>query len=273
MNIYLTLLKSTLIDLHRAGRVEYTPIVSHHHRWKIQMLMWLDRQLRRKGFAICRKNETSYAARLEGRDWPASAESMIGAKRMDAIYNQVERILNKRIPGDFIETGVWRGGACMFIKGILKSTMSNRTLWLADSFRGLPKPDGRYHADSDSRFYNSKELAVSKEDVITSFKRLGLWDGNIKILEGWFKDTLPSAPIEKIALMRLDGDMYGSTMDALYALYPNLSIGGCCMVDDYGTVEECRIAVNNFRAWQGITEQIEWIDHTGIFWIKKTELK
>ncbi len=72
---------------------------------------------------------------------------------------------------------------------------------------------------------------------------------NVQFIKGWFKDTLPDAPINQIAVARLDGDLYASTMDALSNLYGKLSIGGYLIVDDYALVE-CRQAVDDFRNQQ-----------------------
>ncbi len=93
-------------------------------------------------------------------------------------------------------------------------------------------------------------------------------DEGVRFLKGWFKDTLPSAEAEAYAVLRLDGDMYESTMDALNALYPKLSPGGFLIVDDYGAVPACRQAVEDYRAVHGIDEPIIEIDWTGAYWRK-----
>jgi hypothetical protein len=86
-------------------------------------------------------------------------------------------------------------------------------------------------------------------------------------LKGWFSDTLPKAPIERLAILRLDGDMYGSTMDALNALYSKLSPGGYCIIDDFH-LDGCRKAVEDFRRDHSITAPIQEIDWAGRFWRK-----
>jgi O-methyltransferase len=85
-------------------------------------------------------------------------------------------------------------------------------------------------------------------------------------LPGWFSNTLPTAPISSIAVMRLDGDMYDSTMVALRSLYPNLSIGGYVIVDDYHAVRGCKQAVDDFRAELGITDELHQVARTGRYW-------
>ena len=110
------------------------------------------------------------------------------------------------------------------------------------------------------------ELAVSLEQVQANFARYGLLDEQVRFLPGWFRDTLPTAPIRRLALLRLDGDLYESTWIALESLYPKLSPGGFAIVDDYGAIPACRAAVDEFRAAERITESLIEIDWTGVYW-------
>jgi len=208
--------------------------------------------------------------RDDGRDWPQLAHTMIGRKRMENLRFCVEDVLANDVPGDFIETGVWRGGACIFMRGILAARgVTDRRVWVADSFAGLPPPNAaKYPADARGKLYDCPELAVPLETVKATFERYGLLDDNVRFLKGWFKDTLPSAPIERLAVARLDGDMYESTIDALTNLYPKLSPGGYLIVDDYGAVRACRRAVADYRAEYGIDDPIVAIDSSGVFWQK-----
>lgn len=206
--------------------------------------------------------------RTEGRDWPLDAETMIGLRRLDNLQYCVTDVLRRRVPGDLIETGVWRGGATIFMRAVLKVYGdTERIVWVADSFQGLPKPDpARYPVDAADRHWTQARLAVSLEEVKANFARYGLLDAQVRFLVGWFRDTLPNAPIDKLAVLRLDGDMYESTMDALRSLYPRLSIGGYVIIDDYGAVPACKAAVEDFRTEHGIGEKLERIDWTGVFW-------
>ena len=206
--------------------------------------------------------------RAHGLDWPVEAETMIGTVRLDHLHTCVVSVLEERISGDFVEAGVWRGGACILMRAILKVYGENcRRVWAADSFEGLPKPDGRHRQDDGDRHWTySDVLAVSLEDVQAAFARYGLLDDQVVFLKGWFKDTLPTAPIGAIAILRLDGDMYGSTMDALDALYPKVSPGGYVVVDDYHSVAACRQAVQDYRSRYGIVHPIQQIDGSGTFW-------
>jgi len=145
---------------------------------------------------------------------------------------------------------------------------TDRTVWVADSFEGVPPPDAeKYPADAGWDFAQFDCLAVSLEDVRANFDRYGLLDQQVRFLKGWFRDTLPTAPIEQLAVLRLDGDLFESTMDALSNLYPKLSVGGYAIIDDY-KVSACAKAVQDYRKRHGITEKIEVIDAEGIFWRK-----
>jgi O-methyltransferase len=207
--------------------------------------------------------------RVEGLKWPADAETMIGLRRLDNIQDCITDVLQTNVPGDLIETGVWRGGATIFMRAVLAAYGNqDRVVWVADSFAGLPKPDlQRAPKDrGDIHWAFSKDLAISIEEVQNNFARFSLLDRQVRFLKGWFKDTLPPAPIERLALMRLDGDMYESTMDALTALYPRLSVGGYVIVDDYGFLEPCKAAVDEFREQHSIVDEIIAIDGSGVYW-------
>ncbi len=207
--------------------------------------------------------------REEGIDWPADAESMVGLKRLANIRECVEQSLTDGVPGDLVETGVWRGGSCIYMRGILAAYGDpDRKVWVCDSFEGLPEHDGRYEADIGDQFHTFSELAISVEEVQENFSRYGLLDDRVEFLKGWFADTLGEAPIEQIAVLRLDGDMYSSTMDALEPLYDKVSPGGFVIVDDYGAVPACAQAVHDFRDARGITDEIHKVDWTGAYWRK-----
>lgn len=210
-------------------------------------------------------------ARDLGLDWPAEAETMIGMKRLTNLQESVETVVSEDIPGDLIECGVWRGGACILMRAVLAAYGDeSRSVWLADSFQGVPRSDPEnYKADKGIRAELAAGiLGVSEAEVKANFERYGLLDDRVRFLPGWFKDTLADAPIDQISLLRLDGDLYESTIQALDALYPRLSPGGFCIVDDYLAVKACEQAVTDYRTKHGITAEIVDIDGTGVFWRK-----
>jgi O-methyltransferase len=136
--------------------------------------------------------------------------------------------------------------------------------------RPFPK---RGRGDRGDRHHTYDQLAVSLPQVQRNFADFGLLAEQVGFLEGWFKDTLPAAPIRQLALARLDGDLYESTDDALRHLYPRLAPGGFLIVDDYGAVPACRRAVEDYRAAHGIDAPIQTIDWTGIYWRKPRDAR
>jgi O-methyltransferase len=218
---------------------------------------------------MLRKVPFDPSRREEGRDWPALAYTMIGCKRLDNLRACVERVLADDVPGDFLEAGVWRGGAGIYLRALLSvyGAAAQRTIWMADSFQGMPVPTKR-DAELDKWDLSRKiYLSVSQEQVQDNFLRLGLFDeSRVRFLKGWFKDTLPAAPVQQLALLRLDGDHYSSTMDTLVPLYDKVSPGGFVIADDYYTWKGNRQAVDDFRAERGITAPLERVDWAAAYW-------
>lgn len=207
--------------------------------------------------------------RHEGRDWPPTAETMVGLARLGHLRACVATAVDEGVPGDLLEAGTWRGGSAILMRAVLEAMGdTDRTVWVADSFRGVPPPDPRYPADTGDTHWTWDELAVPAEKVRANFAKYGLLDDRVRFLEGWFKDTLPGAPIERLAVLRVDGDLYESTLDTLRPLYPKVAPGGFVIVDDYGCVPACKLAVDEFREEHGVTEPLAKIDWTGVFWRK-----
>ena len=195
---------------------------------------------------------------------------MVGLRRLDNLQDCVSQVLQDDVPGDLIETGTWRGGAAVFMRAVLKANDdSERIVWVADSFEGLPKPSpDRYPADVNDRHWTQSTLVATLEDVKANFERYGLLDDQVRFLVGWFKDTLSRAPINQLAVLRLDGDMYESTMQGLEALYHKVSLGGFAIIDDYYTNEGCGLAVNDFCEKVDIAPKLIQIDRSSVFWRK-----
>lgn len=204
-------------------------------------------------------------------------ETMMGMRRLNTLQTCIETVLQANVPGDFIETGVWRGGAVIFMRAMLKMHgETGRTVWVADSFSGLPKPDSeRYPRDSGDQNWRCDHLAVSLDEVKANFARYGLLDDQVRFLPGWFRDTLPTAPIRELAILRLDGDLYESTEIALEHLYPKVVCGGYVIVDDCGAISGCRAAVDEYRARRRITEPMQFVRdprQSCVYWRKTRSL-
>lgn len=213
---------------------------------------------------------TPQEERAQGRDRPVYAQTMIGLERLGNLRRCVESVVREQVPGDLIEAGAWRGGAGILMRGVLAAYEDpGRRVWVADSFAGLPRPDAeRFPLDAEDVNYAADELAVSLPEVRANFERYGLLDDRVRFVEGWFSDTLPALSGETWSVVRLDGDLYESTIDGLRHLYPQLSVGGYLIVDDFG-FDNCRTAVEDYRREHGIGEEIERIDWVGAYWQRR----
>jgi O-methyltransferase len=195
---------------------------------------------------------------------------MIGRTRLRHLRGLVERTIAENVPGDYIETGVWRGGASILMRGVLAAYgIRDRRVFCADSFEGLPRPDAaRYPADRRDRLFAFEELAVSEAAVRKNFAAYDLLDDQVVFLKGLFKDTLPGVAANRFALIRLDGDMYESTHDALANLYDSVSERGFIVIDDYGGLKNCKKAVHDFIDERGLRAEIQPVDHSCVWWRK-----
>jgi O-methyltransferase len=180
----------------------------------------------------------------------------------------------RAIPGCFVECGVWRGGMSAGISEVLGP---ERHYILFDSFEGLPEPkelDGKaasdWKADKTSPVYYENcraEIGFAKE----AYQLAGT--PKVDFVQGWFSDTLKKFAFrEKIAVLRLDGDWYDSTMECLNVLYPHVENGGLIIIDDYLEWEGCSKAVHDFLSAGKRTERIrESLE--GVFYMVKQSPK
>lgn len=243
----------------------------------VQPSGWLKRavadRLRSQGVLPMRAVAIAELTYATGVGWPSSrayhGESMIGRARLDNIIQAVDSVLSEDVPGDLIETGAWRGGATILMRAVLAARdINDRAVFVADSFEGLPPSS--IDGDDAGHLHLDKTLAVSIEEVQSNFRRYGLLDDQVRFVKGWFCDSLPTLRGHSWAVLRLDGDLYESTMDALVNLYEGLSVGGWLIVDDYHTYESCRRAVEDYRGEHGIDDQIIRIDDDGVYWRKSS---
>lgn len=216
--------------------------------------------------------------RSKGLDWPGQgdAETMIGVERLTNIEDLAGEVFRHSIPGDFVECGVWRGGATIFMAGIISQEYENdaisgsaseyRRVFVCDSFEGCPQGTGSYSDDPHHTFHF---LKVTEEEVRKNFERYNLLGQNVKFVKGWFKDSLPQAPIDQIALLRADGDLYESQMQILTSLYDKVSPGGYVIIDDYYNIAGSHHAVNDFREKRGITSPMVRVDWCAAYWRKQ----
>ena len=217
-----------------------------------------------------RVREYNATYREYGLDWPSVACTMIGTKRLLNFRKVIESVIGEHIPGDIVETGVWRGGACIMARAVLSAYgIKDRKVIVCDSFEGLPRPNPeKFPIDTGSTFHELTDLSVSLETVKSNFEKFNLLDDQVVFLKGWFKDTMPTVKSENIAVLRLDGDMYESTIDPLLHLYDRIPDGGWVIVDDYHCIMSSKIAVHDFLDSRKETPIIHEIDGTGVFFRK-----
>jgi len=172
-------------------------------------------------------------------------------------------------PGDFVECGVWRGGASIFARAVMVAYQQDRRVWLFDSFEGLPKAA----TVKDTNMWSHQTyLRVSMQQVQSNFERFGLYDPEkVKFVKGYFSQTIRNNlgfdALTEIAVIRVDGDMYESCFDILANFYSKVAVGGYVIIDDW-SIPSCRSAVNDIRNEVGILEDLATIDVASVFWQK-----
>jgi O-methyltransferase len=203
-----------------------------------------------------------------GRPWRYS-HTMVGLRRLQHLHWCAQQVFADGVPGDFLQAGVCQGGAAIYMRALqVAYGESHRLLWAADSFEGLPVP--QHDNDQGYDFSEAVEpwLSATLDSVRENFRTYDLLSDAVRFLPGWFRDTLPSAPVGTLAILRLDADLYTSTMEALEPLYDKLAPGGFLIVDDYYAFLPCRTAISEFREKHGITEPIRRIDWSAVYWRK-----
>jgi len=166
---------------------------------------------------------------------------------------------HRNIPGCVVECGTWKGGMSAGMAHLLGK---ERQYFLFDSFEGLPPAeptkDGAkavaYQADPKGEMYYDN-CTAAKTDAVAAMELAGV---RYQIFQGWFNDTLPTfVPPEPIAILRLDGDWYESTMTCLRYLVPHLAPEGIVILDDYGTWDGCSKAVHDYLSQTQSTARIQ----------------
>lgn len=201
--------------------------------------------------------------------------TMVGIERCYALYKAVQFVTDNDIKGDFAECGVWRGGSCMMIAFLLmKAGISDRKIWLYDTFSGMTEP-GEKDGDEERIKWKEQKISAAEngwclagiEEVKVNMARTKYPVENINYIKGRVEDTIPASLPAAIALLRLDTDWYESTKHELFHLYPLLQKKGILIIDDYGKWQGSRDAANEYFA---SCEPVFFnrIDNAGILIIK-----
>lgn len=202
-------------------------------------------------------------------EWRIAAEArpltLLTKGQLDLIEELARQVIGQAVAGDFIEAGVWRGGAIVLLRALLKvSGIADRRVFAADSFAGIPLNVSFRHDPVDKW---SDRWVASRGEVEQGIARFGLLDPQVVFVEGFFAESLKALAGERFALIRLDSDSYESVLTSLEFLYPLLSPGGALIIDDWHLVG-CQMAVGHYRTRHGITERIETTAGNA-WWIKQ----
>ncbi len=200
-----------------------------------------------------------------------AAHTLIAPEALENLEFCISDVVSDQVPGDLIECGVFRGGASIFMRGVLQDLqVTDRKVWLADSFAGLPIPD-RTTALKDAVVHAYLEqlgaFKISLADVQQNVSAYGLLDEQVGFLPGWFQETLPTFS-HPLAVLRCDGDWYESTVTVLEQLYDQVSSGGYVIIDDYNMLFGAYEAVNEFRQKRNITQSLIRVNDGVHYWRK-----
>jgi len=226
---------------------------------------------------------TDYRLRNEClvRDWQSGAtlDNCImkwdANERMQRVGDLYKKVQEQGIPGDLMECGVWRGGITVYMKALLRAHGDeSRRVWVSDSFNGVPNAARQDDSDSyevpddvkqmdrnqwggsvaerglDGKVHTKNILTVEHELVRDNFVRFNLLDEGVKFLPGYFNESLPEVAkkgLTQLAILRVDGDLYTSTMDVLLNLYKHVSPGGYIIFDDYPLPQSKRAIEDFFK--------------------------
>jgi len=207
-------------------------------------------------------------------------QTMTSIERMYALHTATRYIVENDIAGDFVECGVWRGGSVMLVAHtLLHLGVSDRTVWLFDTFAGMTAPSAEDIQEMSGRSAHEilAEHRKSEDDpfwgvaprnvVEENLRRTGYPDANIRFIEGDVLDTIPANAPNDVALLRLDTDWYASTRHELEHLYPRVTQRGVVIVDDYGYWRGSRKATDECLERAG-HPLLHRIDFTGRMWVK-----
>ena len=210
------------------------------------------------------------------------SHTMVTHDGLMATYDIARHLIRAGIPGVFAEMGCHHGGSAAMMAYAAQRAGDFRALHLFDSFAGLPHPQesefcewmaadwGVSREQCDGQLTSSGALIAEQqraEDVL--FNIAGYPRDRVSFHVGWFQDTVPAVKnaLGQIALLRLDGDLYESTLVCLRELYPQVSSGGIVIIDDYG-LQGCRMACEEYFREISITPYLSHIDALAKYFIK-----
>lgn len=182
--------------------------------------------------------------------------TMLDAVRLRNLYRSVQHSLKAGGAGAIVECGTWRGGGVALMAASAQDMNTRCNVWVYDSFEGLPPPTDS-DGDAERAVYYPGLNASSEEIVRRAFERVGYPLASVKLVRGWFNETLPVQAVdEPIAVLHIDGDWYESVMTCLEHLYDRVRSGGIIIIDDYPYWEGCKRAVDDFLRSRGMEPSV-----------------
>lgn len=204
--------------------------------------------------------------------------TMTTPERVVTLLRSVEYIIDRNIPGAFVECGVYKGGSMMAIAlALLRLNVYARELYLYDTFSGMAEPgpeDERWAHDTwkskrQSDYYNAWAYGGTVEQVKKNLLSTGYNnEEHIKMVAGKVEDTIPGVIPDKIALLRLDTDFYESTRHELEYLFPKLVSGGILIIDDYWAFQGSKKATQEYLKKNDIQCYLNRIDSDACLMVK-----
>jgi O-methyltransferase len=168
--------------------------------------------------------------------------------------------------GDFVECGVYRGGSAGVLGYQAMRSAANRSLWLYDSFAGMPPAS---NMDDDYSRSIEGQFAGSEVQTHRILHRLGVTESRYKIIRGWFADTLPQADPRPVSLLHVDCDFYDPVKLTLETFYPHIEQNGFVILNDYGGFRGCRAATDEFLDKKALEiSSLSQIDHDAYYFQK-----
>ena len=247
----------------------------------------IDKVARRLGFQISRLSSLENRFPIEATEDEQRiikglrTYTMTSGERLWSLLNAVRYVQAEGIEGDFVECGVWRGGSVMAMAGELQRLgFRDRRIWLYDTFEGMTQPTEKdleaatgVSAEEMLRSTpvgdgNNVWCVADRSDVESNVISTGYPREMFEFVEGDVAMTLHERAPEKISLLRLDTDWYESTRIGLEVLYPRLSVGGVCILDDYGHWQGARKAVDEYFVELGKRPYMHPIDFSGRVFLK-----
>ena len=265
--LYLRLLIRTLTRFELEDYSLVEPIRYYNENLRVKFVKLINQIIHTFGIEIGLVRRTTNVDRENGLDWPINAETMIGVKRLNSLHSILDKIRVENIQGDLMECGVWRGGAVIFMAAYCKTYEINKTVYVADSFEGLPKPDSKYSDDKGDTYFKYDYLEVGEDQVQKNFEKYELMGPNIKFIKGFFEESLKNTNVQKLSLLRLDGDMYSSTWHSLVEMYPKVVEGGFIIIDDY-YLKGAKAALKDYFLQNGINCELISVDSQSVYFRK-----